>query len=174
MGEAGIFGGDHRLELIEGEIVEMSPIGRRHAARVRRLINLLARRLDEDAANLADEYGKRDGASWTAWESDLDDGNTVHAEVGSYRANGFGLHDVHGNIWEWCLDGYDQSAYGSDRGQDPVVPWEGSASRVFRGGGFYFTASYARSALRRNYTPEDRDNYLGLRPARASQLATDR
>ncbi len=50
MGDAGIFGGDHRLELIEGEIVEMSPIGRRHAARVRRLINLFARRLDEDEA----------------------------------------------------------------------------------------------------------------------------
>jgi len=50
MGEAGIFGENHRLELIEGEIIEMSPIGRRHAARVRRLINLLARQLGEDEA----------------------------------------------------------------------------------------------------------------------------
>ncbi len=50
MCETGIFGEDERLELIEGEIVEMSPIGRRHAGKVRYLINLLARRLGEDEA----------------------------------------------------------------------------------------------------------------------------
>ncbi len=50
MGEAGIFAEDERLELIEGEIVEMSPIGRRHAGRVRFLINLLTRMLGDDEA----------------------------------------------------------------------------------------------------------------------------
>ena len=45
MGEAGIFEPGHRFELIEGEIIEMSPIGRRHAACVRCLINLLTRTL---------------------------------------------------------------------------------------------------------------------------------
>ncbi len=50
MSEAGIFHEDDRLELIEGEIIEMSPIGRRHAGRVRRLNNLLARMLGEDEA----------------------------------------------------------------------------------------------------------------------------
>ena len=45
MAEAGVFSEDERLELIEGEIIERSPIGRRHAARVRWLINLLTRRL---------------------------------------------------------------------------------------------------------------------------------
>ena len=50
MGEAGIFAENQRLELIEGEIIEMSPIGQRHAARVRRLINLLTRMLPETEA----------------------------------------------------------------------------------------------------------------------------
>jgi Uma2 family endonuclease len=50
MCEAGVFREDDRLELIEGEIIEMSPIGKRHAAAVRRLINLLTRRLGEDEA----------------------------------------------------------------------------------------------------------------------------
>lgn len=50
MCEAGVFREDERLELIEGEIIEMSPIGKRHAAAVRRLLNLLARRLGEDEA----------------------------------------------------------------------------------------------------------------------------
>jgi Uma2 family endonuclease len=45
MGEAGIFGEDDRVELIEGEIIEMSPIGSPHAARVKRLTQLLVRRL---------------------------------------------------------------------------------------------------------------------------------
>jgi len=49
MGEAGIFAQDDRLELIEGEIFEMSPVGRRHAACVRRLTNLLARQLGAEA-----------------------------------------------------------------------------------------------------------------------------
>ena len=45
MGAAGIFGEDNRVELIEGEIIEMSPIGSPHAARVKRLTRLLVRRL---------------------------------------------------------------------------------------------------------------------------------
>ena len=50
MGEAGIFREDARLELIEGEIIEMSPIGLRHAALVRGLINRLTRLIGEDEA----------------------------------------------------------------------------------------------------------------------------
>ncbi len=50
MCEAGVFREDDRLELIEGEIIEMNPIGRRHATAVRRLNNLLTRRLGEEEA----------------------------------------------------------------------------------------------------------------------------
>ena len=123
-------------------------------------------------ANLSDAYAKANGSqSWSVWEKDHDDGNTVHARVGSFRANAFGLHDVHGNVWEWCLDGYDSDFYGKQVGKDPLSPWSGSSNRVSRGGGFYAAASYARSAFRLNFTPEYRDDSLGLRPSRALRLS---
>ena len=55
--------------------------------------------------------------------------------VGSYAANPFGLYDTHGNVWEWCEDVYDESAYGSRSGTtaDPLSS-TGSETRVLRGG----------------------------------------
>ena len=55
------------------------------------------------------------------------------APVGSFRPNPFGLFDMHGNVWEWCQDGYDGRAYLSNVNRDPLV---GGASdlRVIRGG----------------------------------------
>jgi formylglycine-generating enzyme required for sulfatase activity len=123
-------------------------------------------------ANLSDAYGKANGnQSWSTWEKDHDDGNTVHARVGSFRANAFGLHDVHGNVWEWCLDGYDSGFYGKKSGKDPLSPWSGSSARVTRGGSFINAASSARSANRDRSTPEGRDGHLGLRPSRALRLS---
>ena len=86
---------------------------------------------------MADQSAKRAGAPWADvndWP-DLEDGWVVHAPVGSLAANPYGLHEVHGNVWEWCLDGYssDHSATGQI---DPVTPWIGASARVFRGGGF--------------------------------------
>jgi formylglycine-generating enzyme required for sulfatase activity/tRNA A-37 threonylcarbamoyl transferase component Bud32 len=119
-----------------------------------------------DAANLADQTARRGGATWPTiadWP-DLEDGFVVHAEAGSFRANGFGLHDVHGNVWEWCRDGYGPYT-------DPVRPGDGerqvsSRFRVSRGGSFSLSASSARSACRSADTPVTRNDYLGLRPAR--------
>jgi serine/threonine protein kinase/formylglycine-generating enzyme required for sulfatase activity len=122
----------------------------------------------KDAANLADAYGKAHGNdALTFFEKDLDDGNSVHAEVGSYRANPYGLHDVIGNVWEWCLDGYDQNYYRKSPSVNPVSPGTGVPIRVLRGGGFVNIASFGRSAHRDFYAPEHQDNDLGLRPARA-------
>jgi len=121
----------------------------------------------QEAGNIADAYGKRHGGeSLRDWEQDLDDGCTVHAEVGSLRANPFGLHDVIGNLWEWCQDGYDEFFYKRSPPVDPVSPPAASASRIFRGGSFFFAASFARSGNRFNSTPEFQSHDLGLRPAR--------
>jgi formylglycine-generating enzyme required for sulfatase activity len=83
------------------------------------------------ALNLADQAAQRGNATWAEiadWP-ELDDGWTVHAAVGSFRANAFGLHDVHDNVWEWCLDGYDDGFYSRGAAEDPMraPPW---ASRL--------------------------------------------
>jgi formylglycine-generating enzyme required for sulfatase activity len=121
----------------------------------------------QGVANLSDAYGKSHGQeSWTSWEAWLEDGQSVHAEVGSYRPNAFGLFDTHGNEWELCLDGYDSGFYARSPKTDPGAPWEGAADRVARGGGFSITAVSARSANRIDGTPADAGIDVGLRPAR--------
>ncbi len=117
--------------------------------------------------NIADKTAADAGAHWAAIQEwpDHEDGGVVHVEVGSYPANSFGLHEVHGNVWEWCLDGYDSGFYARSPEQAPVAPWQGSARRVCRGGSFNGAASNARSAYRGRYSPGARANGLGLRPA---------
>ncbi len=119
------------------------------------------------AANLSDSYGKNHGnETWSVWEKDFDDGSTVHMAVGSYRANGYGLRDVHGNLYEWCQDGY--GSYDLPvRAGDGERRMIGPRNRVFRGGSFLNNAFFARSASRRSDTQEYRVVGLGLRPARA-------
>ena len=126
-----------------------------------------------DRVNIADKsYVKAGGSAGQAAEfPDLDDGSVVHCVVGKYAANGFGLHEVAGNVWEWCLDGYDSGFYGQKSGKDPLSPWSGASDRVYRGGSFSSAASDARSADRDYSTPETRPSTLGLRPSRALRLS---
>ena len=120
----------------------------------------------EGVANLADAYADQQSHNWIceAW----DDGYYVHAAVGTFLPNAFGLHDVHGNVWEWCLDGYDALAYGSgDERRDPVIEPATKPLRVSRGGDFGDTSKNARVAERGSGVPLHRSRKMGLRPARA-------
>jgi len=87
--------------------------------------------------------------------------------VGMKKPNPFGLYDTHGNVYEWCEDVYDETAYGSRRGTtvDPLSS-SGSDYRVLRGGSWYDRSWYSRSALRNRYQPGDRFCNLGFRVVR--------
>jgi formylglycine-generating enzyme required for sulfatase activity len=91
-----------------------------------------------------------------------DDGYVFTAPVGNYKANKFGLYDMHGNAWEWCSDWYDD--YPSGRVTDPKGPATGSY-RVLRGGSWNDLAWYCRSAFRYGYVPSSRGSNLGFRLA---------
>jgi len=81
--------------------------------------------------------------------------------VGQKRANGWGLHDLHGNVSEFCLDSYSVRRQG---GTDPLGTATGSR-RVSRGGSFVKLAEYCRSASRIWAAASDRNFYLGFRIA---------
>jgi len=95
-----------------------------------------------------------------------DDGMGIHGPVGSFLPNGFGLHDVLGNVGEWCMDGYDSAFYKTGPRADPIAPWEGAERRMIRGYSFVNRALHVRSAARDSNSPTHSSYIVGLRPAR--------
>jgi formylglycine-generating enzyme required for sulfatase activity len=93
-----------------------------------------------------------------------DDGAFYTAPVGSYRPNGFGLHDMHGNVWEWTEDCYNPSYAGAP--SDGAAWTVGDcARRVLRGGSWFAPPAVVRSAYRDGLAPESRIDYFGFRLA---------
>ena len=103
------------------------------------------------------------------WNNDFvhqcDDGVAYTAQVGRYRANAFGLHDMMGNVWEWVEDCYNESYAGAP--EDGTAWLAGDCGRrVNRGGGWDFDPRGVRSADRFGVTTDLRSLVLGIRLAR--------
>ena len=111
------------------------------------------------------------------WDSNIQD----TTPVGQYAANGYGLYDMAGNVWEWCLDAYDADFYAaSENSRNPIAGGEPvqelrenfatiptDTSRVLRGGGWYNSAQALRVADRDWGSPTGAFSDFGFRCARA-------
>ena len=109
-------------------------------------------------ANVADQTAKKKYSDWTIHS--CDDGYAETAPAGSFQANPFGLHDMLGNVWEWCAGWYGE--YELNKKENPLGASSGSY-RVIRGGCWYGAPEFVRAADRIRFTPDSRDDDLGFR-----------
>ena len=113
-----------------------------------------------DLTSVSDECEKLERVGWY----DLNSGGTTHP-AGQKMPNAWGLHDMHGNVWEWCADWYDAEYYQPEDMKDPAGPESGD-ERVQRGGSWRYHARNCRSAGRVSALPDTRKSNLGFRLAR--------
>ncbi|NMG60332.1 formylglycine-generating enzyme family protein [Geitlerinema sp. P-1104] len=110
---------------------------------------------------IATDVANYDG-NFTYGQSPKGDYREQTTPVGSFPANGFGLYDMHGNVWEWCFDLWHENYEGAPTDGSPWVTGK-EQRRLLRGGSWLNNPRYCRSADRDRNTPDDRNNVIGFR-----------
>jgi formylglycine-generating enzyme len=113
-------------------------------------------------ANVFDADAARNWPKWNAFALPDHDGYAFTAPVGQFAANAFGLHDMHGNVWEWTADWHDEQYYAHSPVDNPQGPADGSV-KVRRGGSWHTWPLYARCAYRNWNSRETRYTLVGIR-----------
>ena len=104
----------------------------------------------------------------TGSDTNVDPWNDRHAftsPAGQFTANGFGLHDMQGNVLEWCADWYDSAYVVNPENVDPTGPSSGT-QRVLRGGSFFQESAFCRPACRASGPPNLAQSCNGFRIVR--------
>ncbi len=118
-------------------------------------------------ANGADATARRQIAGASGWTvANCSDEHAYTAPVGSYRANAFGLHDLHGNVWEWVQDVWHDNYAGAPSDGSAWMTGGDPSRRVLRGGSWFDSPRILRSAGRNWSTPDYRIDIIGFRIAR--------
>lgn len=115
--------------------------------------------------NLFDQAAAPLWPRWSAQALPGNDGYAFTAPVGSFAPNGFGLHDMVGNVWEWVQDWHGDRYYAESPETDPPGPASGTV-RVRRGGSWHTWAFYARCSYRNWNDPATRYTLVGIRLVR--------
>ena len=125
-------------------------------------VNLPTEAQWEYAAKAGQDYifAGHDNHQFVAW---VDGNSKRQTQVGKLKqANGHGIYDMSGNVWEWCLDWYGEKYYGQAEQKNPAGPKSGT-DRVIRGGSYDYEARYAKVSSRYYYSPDATERFIGFR-----------
>ena len=89
-------------------------------------------------------------------------------DVGSFPPNAYGLYDMHGNVWEWCLDEWHENYQGAPTNGSAWITGGDSGRRLLRGGSWSGDPKNCRSANRLRFEPDLGNDNLGFRVVCAS------